>query len=374
MKTIPGVADAHVVQVLNYPALQIDVDRLRASKLRISQRDVANNMLTSLSSSVLVSPNFFLNPQNNVNYSVAVQTPISKINTVDDLLSTPVSAPAADPASVDPAALPASPVMRLGDVATIYPRSSLESVNHYTVQRELDIAANVDGRDLGATAADIQTAINDISKGLPITTHIDIRGQNEVMQASFRSLGMGMILAVILVYALLVILFQSWVDPFIIMMAVPGGLLGIIWMLALSGTTINVESLMGSIMTIGISVSNSILVVSFANDLRSRAEMTPFEAAIGACTIRLRPVLMTALAMIIGMLPMALGLGDAGEQNAPLGRAVIGGLIMATIATLFIVPIFYTLLRRKPPTLHKLDVLFAAESAGAENTGEASHG
>jgi multidrug efflux pump subunit AcrB len=374
MKTIPGVADPHVVQVLNYPGLQIDVDRLRASKLRISQRDVANNMLTSLSSSVLVSPNFFLNPQNNVNYSVAVQTPINKINNVDDLLSTPVSAPAPNPGSADPAALPASSVMRLGDVASVYPRSSLESVNHYTVQRELDIAANVDGRDLGATAADIQAAINDISKGLPITTHIDIRGQNEVMRASFRSLGLGMILAVILVYALLVILFQSWVDPFIIMMAVPGGLLGIIWMLALSGTTINVESLMGSIMTIGISVSNSILVVSFANDLRSRGEMTPFEAAIGACTIRLRPVLMTALAMIIGMLPMALGLGDAGEQNAPLGRAVIGGLIMATIATLFIVPIFYTLLRRKPPTLHTLDVRFAAEAAGAENTGEASHG
>jgi multidrug efflux pump subunit AcrB len=183
-----------------------------------------------------------------------------------------------------------------------------------------------------------------------------------------------MILAVILVYALLVILFQSWVDPFIIMMAVPGGLLGIIWMLALTGTTINVESLMGSIMTIGISVSNSILVVSFANDLRSRGETTPLAAAVAACTIRLRPVLMTALAMIIGMLPMALGLGDAGEQNAPLGRAVIGGLIVATIATLFIVPIFYTLLRRTPPTLHTLDVRFAAEAAGAENTGEASHG
>ena len=374
MKTIPGVADAHVVQVLNYPALQIDVDRLRAAKLRVSQREVANNMLTSLSSSVLVSPNFFLNPQNNVNYSVAVQTPISKINSIGDLLSTSVSTSAPDSPTVDPAALPGSPVMRLGDIARVYPRSSLESVNHYTVQRELDIAANVDGRDLGGTAADIQTAINDISKGLPITTHIDIRGQNEVMQASFRSLGLGMILAVILVYALLVILFQSWVDPFIIMMAVPGGLLGIIWMLALTGTTINVESLMGSIMTIGISVSNSILVVSFANDLRSRGETTPFAAAVAACTIRLRPVLMTALAMIIGMLPMALGLGDAGEQNAPLGRAVIGGLVMATLATLFIVPIFYTLLRRKPPTLHTLDVRFAAEAAGAENTGEASHG
>ena len=385
MKTIPGVADPHLVQVLNYPALQIDVDRLRAAKLRVSQRDVANNMLASLSSSVLVAPSFFLNPQNNVNYSVAVRTPIDRINSVNDLMSTPVSAPS-PLAAVDPAALPAAPVMRLADMATVYPRSSLESVNHYTVQRELDIAANVDGRDLGSTAADIQAAIDDISQGLPITTHIDIRGQNEVMLASFRSLALGMILAVILVYALLVILFQSWVDPFIIMMAVPGGLMGIIWMLALTGTTINVESLMGSIMTIGISVSNSILVVSFTNDLRARGThhsgapdasdpgasraLTVTEAVVGAGTIRLRPVLMTALAMIIGMIPMALGLGEAGEQNAPLGRAVIGGLIVATFATLFIVPIFYTLLRRKPPTLHMLDTRFAAEAAGAADGGE----
>ena len=183
-----------------------------------------------------------------------------------------------------------------------------------------------------------------------------------------------MILAVILVYALLVILFQSWVDPFIIMMAVPGGLMGIIWMLALTGTTINVESLMGSIMTVGISVSNSILVVSFANDLRARATPDVIEAAIESATIRLRPVLMTALAMIIGMLPMALGLGDAGEQNAPLGRAVIGGLIVATLTTLLIVPVFYTLLRRQPPTLHTLDTRFAAEAAGAAGSGDPSHG
>jgi multidrug efflux pump subunit AcrB len=372
MKTIPGVVDAHLVQVLNYPTLQIDVDRLRAVKLRVSQRDVANNMLASLSSSVLVAPNFFLNPVNNVNYSVAVQTPIDRINSVADLMSTPVKDPGSLAAD-DPAALPSAPVINLADMATVYPSSDLESVNHYTVQRELDIAANVDGRDLGSTASDIQAAINDISKGLPITTHIIIRGQNEVMQASFRSLAMGMILAVILVYALLVILFQSWADPFIIMMAVPGGLMGIIWMLALTGTTINVESLMGSIMTIGISVSNSILVVSFANDLRVRGTLSVTEAVLGAGTIRLRPVLMTALAMIIGMVPMALGLGEAGEQNAPLGRAVIGGLIMATFATLFIVPIFYTLLRRRPPTLHTLDARFAAESAGAGSIGEVSH-
>jgi multidrug efflux pump subunit AcrB len=170
-----------------------------------------------------------------------------------------------------------------------------------------------------------------------------------------------------------VVLFQSWIDPLIIMMAVPGGLMGIIWILALSGTTINVESLMGSIMTIGISVSNSILVVSFANDLRARGGIGAMEAVIEAGTIRLRPVMMTALAMIIGMVPMALGLGDAGEQNAPLGRAVIGGLVVATFATLLIVPIFYTLLRRQPPMLHALDSRFAAEAAG-EGAGETSHG
>ena len=250
----------------------------------------------------------------------------------------------------------------------------MESVNHYTVQRELDIAANVDGRDLGSTAADIQKAIDEVSKGLPITTKILILGQNDVMQSSFRSLALGMVLSVVLVYALLVILFQSWVDPFIIMMAVPGALMGILWMLALSHTTINVESLMGAIMSIGISVSNSILVVSFANDLRAREEVGPLRAVIEAGRIRLRPVLMTALAMIIGMVPMALGLGEAGEQNAPLGRAVIGGLIVATISTLFIVPIFYTLLRRKPPALHSLDTRFAAEAAGAQGSGDAHHG
>jgi multidrug efflux pump subunit AcrB len=372
LKVIPGVADPHLVQVLNYPSLQVDVDRLRAIRLGIGQRDVASNMLTSLSSSSLVAPNFFLNPQNNVNYIVAVQTPIDQIKSVNDLLNTPVARP--DPTlPIIPTTLPAAPVMRLGDIASIYPRSSLESVNHYTVQRVIDIAANIDGRDLGGVASDIQSAINEISKGLPITVRIDIRGQNEIMQSSFRSLALGMILAVVLVYALLVVLFQSWIDPLIIMMAVPGALIGIVWMLALSGTTINVESLMGAIMSVGISVSNSILVVSFANDLRARQEVGALAAVIEAGRIRLRPILMTALAMIIGMIPMALGLGEAGEQNAPLGRAVIGGLIAATLATLFIVPIGYTLLRRKIPSLHTLDSRFRAEASGAEGMGDPVH-
>jgi multidrug efflux pump subunit AcrB len=373
MREIPGVADPHLVQVLNYPALQVDVDRLRAAKLNVTQRDIASNVLTTLSSSSLVAPNFFLNPQNNVNYFVAVQTPLDRIKSVSDLLDTPVSRPDASTAT-GPTAQPGAPVIRLRDIAEVSPRSTLESVSHYTVQRELDIAANVDGRDLGSTAADIQAAINDISKGLPITTKILILGQNEVMQSSFRSLGLGMILAVLLVYALLVVLFQSWADPFIIMMAVPGALIGILWMLAMTHTTINVESLMGAIMSIGIAVSNSILVVSFANDLRAREEVGALRAVIEAGRIRLRPVLMTALAMIIGMVPMALGLGEAGEQNAPLGRAVIGGLIVATISTLFVVPIFYTLLRRRPPSLHTLDSRFASEAAGAHGSGNSAHG
>ncbi len=372
IRLIPGVADPHLVQVLNYPALQVDVDRLRAVRLGISQRDVANNMLTTLSSSSLVAPSFYLNPVNNVNYTVAVQTPIDQINDLNDLLDTPVSRPDANVANLT-TSLPAASAMRLGDIADVYPRSSLESVNHYTVQRVLDIDTNIDGRDLGAVAGDIKKAIAEVSKGLPISTKILIQGQDQVMESSFTSLALGMIIAIVLVYALLVVLFQSWVDPFIIMMALPGALAGIIWMLALSGTTINVESLMGAIMTVGISVSNSILVVSFANDLRARHGGTALEAVIEAASTRLRPILMTALAMIIGMIPMALGLGDGGEQNAPLGRAVIGGLLMATFATLFLVPIFYTLLRRSPPSLHMLDARFEAEAAGASPEGGTPH-
>jgi multidrug efflux pump subunit AcrB len=268
-----------------------------------------------------------------------------------------------------PASLPRAPVSRLGDIATISPANSFESVSHYTVQRVMDVAANIDGRDLGSVAADIKAVIERVKKDLPSTTKITLRGQNEVMETSFRSLGFGIILAVVLVYALLVVLFQSWVDPFIIMLAVPGALIGILWMLALSGTTINVESLMGAIMSIGISVSNSILVVSFANELRFRQNLSPLQAAMEAGKTRLRPVLMTALAMIIGMVPMALGLGEAGEQNAPLGRAVIGGLIVATMATLFLVPIGYVMLRRKPPSLFELDRRFEAEAAATRGVG-----
>jgi multidrug efflux pump subunit AcrB len=361
MKKIPGVADAHIQQVMSYPGLRINVDRQRAIAVGLSQRDVANNMLTGLSSSSGVSPSFFLSPVNGVNYFVAVQMPLPQVSTVSQLMNMPMAGPSvpANPIS----ATPGAPSLRLSDVAGVKPVADMESINHYMVQRVIDVDANVVGRDLGAVAADIQKEINRIKPGLPATTAITIRGQNEVMNTAFTDLGEGLILAVILVYALLVVLFQSWLDPLIIMMAVPGALIGILWMLALTGTTINVESLMGAIMSVGISVSNSILVVSFANDVRVARGLSAFEAVIEAGRTRLRPILMTAMAMILGMIPMALGLGEAGEQNAPLGRAVIGGLMLATLATLFLVPIAYILLRKSPPALYTLDKRFEEEIA-----------
>ena len=362
---------------MDFPALQIDVDRQRAARLGVAQRDVANNMLTSLAGSALVGPTYFLNPQSGVNYIVAVQTPADKIQSISDVLNLPAN-PAAP--NINPNIPATTPITVLGLAGDAHLRHRLGAADHqHAVDQPLHRAARGRRRRPTSTAA-ISAAwpprsrriIADVQKDLPSTVKIFLRGQNEVMETSFRNLGFGLILAIILVYALLVVLFQSWVDPFIIMMAVPGALVGILWTLAMTGTTINVASLMGAIMSVGIAVSNSILVVSFANDLRSRNEsLTPFEAVIEAGKTRLRPILMTALAMIIGMIPMALALGEAGEQNAPLGRAVIGGLAFATFATLFLVPIFYTLLRRQLPTLHTLDKRFEAEAAGASTGGSA---
>ena len=365
-----GAVDVRQMQVLNYPALKIDVDRMRAARLGLTQRDVANSALISLSSSEIIAPSYFLNP-NGVNYTVSVRTPPERLASVEALMATPVS-PTTSPVSIaagarTPITTRGAPVITLGNVATIKPELSYQSVSHYTVQRVIDIAANLDGRDLGSTVTEIKTKIAAIlaEKDFPKTAKINIRGQYEVMQSSFSSLALGLVLAVILVYALLVILFQSWTDPFIIMMAVPGALIGILWMLTLTGTSLNVMSMMGTIMAVGIGVSNSILVVSFANEYRAlHSEVDVVQAAIEAGRTRLRPVLMTALAMIIGMIPMAMGLGEGGEQNAPLGTAVIGGLILATISTLFVVPVVYSLLRRKMPTLHLLDARFEREASG----------
>jgi multidrug efflux pump subunit AcrB len=361
MEKIPGVVDAHIQQVMRYPGLKINVDRQRAAEVGLNQNKVANNMLTSLSSSAQVAPSFWLSPVNGVNYFVAVQMPLPQVSTVSELMNMPMAGAAA-PVTNALSTAPAAPALRLSDIASVAPYNDMESVSHYTVQRVIDVDANVAGRDLGGVAADLSSAIARLKPSFPATTAIVIRGQNEVMHTAFTDLGEGLILAVILVYALLVVLFQSWVDPLIIMMAVPGALMGILWMLALTGTTINVESLMGAIMSVGISVSNSILVVSFANEIRVRQSLSALDAVIEAGRTRLRPILMTALAMILGMIPMALGLGEAGEQNAPLGRAVIGGLMLATVATLFLVPIAYILLRKAPPALFTLDKRFEEET------------
>lgn len=365
MRQIPGAADVHINQVLDYPSLQVDVDRTRAAKLGMSERDVANNTLVSLSSSILIAPSFFLNPANNVNYTVAVQIPPGRLNSLDSLHTMPLTPPSAgallQPSTLPPPSeLPQAPAQTLANLATVYHSVSAENITHYTVQRVLDVEADIEGRDLGSVVKDIEKKMDSL-KPLPPGTRIALRGQNEVMYQSFRSLALGLILAIILVYFLMVVLFQSWIDPFIIMMAVPGALVGILWMLALTGTTINVESLMGSIMAVGIATANSILLVSFANDVRVERGVSPEEAALEAGRTRLRPVLMTALAMIIGMLPMAFAMGEAGEQNAPLGRAVIGGLLFATFATLFVVPVIYSLMRKKLPSKHLLDERFEAE-------------
>ncbi|HVY39335.1 MAG TPA: efflux RND transporter permease subunit [Polyangia bacterium] len=361
---VPGTADAHVVQVVDYPALKVDVDRLRAAQAGIAERDVASNLLVSLSSSGLVAPSYFLNPHNNVNYTVVVKTPLKQLASVSQVMATPVTSGSplsSAPGPGSPAAVPEAPTQILSGIASVSPSGSPEQINHYTVQRVVDVGANVEGRDLGAVASDIQKKIQGLGK-LPPGMKITLRGQNQVMNDSFHSLGLGLILAALLVYCLMVILFQSWLDPFIIMVAVPGALVGILWMLAMTHTTINVESLMGAIMAVGIAVSNSILLVSFANDWRVEQEgVTPVQAALEAGRTRLRPVIMTALAMIIGMVPMALGLGEAGEQNAPLGRAVIGGLGLATLTTLFVVPVVYASLRVKLPTKHVMEQSFLAE-------------
>src|SRR5438477_2885175 len=372
IRRIPGATDVRIPQVLAHPALAVDVDRARAAQIGITQRDVANNLLVSLSSSSLVAPSFWINPKNFVNYFVVVQTPLRQIDSVPSLLGMPLGRNVQLINSSVPATPGDEPVggaSYLGAVATLRPSSGLAMINHVSVQRVVDVQASASGRDLGGVTLDIEKAIKSLPQ-LPKATHITVRGQSESMFAAFGRLGLGLVLAIVLVYLLLVVLFQSFLDPFIILVAVPGALVGILWMLAVTGTTLNVESFMGAIMAVGIATSNSILLVSAANDARVAQGVSVLEGAIVAGKTRLRPVLMTALAMLLGMVPMALAIGEGGEQNAPLGRAVIGGLIVATFVTLFIVPAVYTLVRKAPPSAPELDAKFAAEGRGAS---EAAH-
>jgi CzcA family heavy metal efflux pump len=370
LKGIPGAVDIRIKQVLDAPTYQVDVDRIQAARLGLSGRDVTNGLLVALSGNGQLAPNFFLDPRNGVSYQVMVKAPLAALDTPAKLMAMPFALPGKaallqSDARPGPLAGP-QPAEALGNFAQLSRTISPAQVSHTTVQRVVDVMANVEGRDLGGVVKDIRARIQSLGE-LPPGVKIALTGQNEVMESSFRSLAAGLIIAIALVYMLMVVLFQSWVDPLIILFAVPGALVGILWMLVLTGTTINVVSLMGSIMAVGIAVSNAILLVSFANDVRvANPDLDSLQAALLAGKTRLRPVLMTALAMIIGMVPMALGLGEAGSQNAPLGRAVIGGLLMATFATLFLVPVIYSMLRRQAPTAHLLETQFQQDQQGSE--------
>jgi multidrug efflux pump subunit AcrB len=348
---VPGAVDVHINQVVYAPELHVDVDRTRALTSGLTEANVANSMLYALSGSGQATPNFWINPVNGVSYGVIVQAPQYTVDSVAALRGIPVTSGATAvggsmPGQMQagsPAATP--PPQVVSDLASVQHTTSPAVTNHYNVQPVFDVFANTQGRDLGAVSDDIDKIVAHYREHLTAGTQISVRGQVSSMHESFRGLALGMIFAVLLVYLLMVVNFQSWLDPFIILTALPGAACGILWMLYLSGTTFSVPSLMGAIMTIGVATANSILMVTFANDQRA-AGMNAFDAAASAGTTRLRPVLMTALAMIIGMLPMSLGMGEGGEQNAPLGRAVIGGLMVATVSTLLIVPIIYSRLRK----------------------------
>lgn len=334
MRLIPGAVDVHIHQVVDYPEVRVQVDRERAQELGLTQRDVANNLLVALSSSGQVLPNYWLDPKNGVSYLLAVQVPQRQLATFSDLANTDVSD-----------VRHGSPEL-LSNIATFQRRQEPAVINHYNILPEFDIYANVQGRDLGGVASDVDSVLNHMRSSLPAGTQLVMRGQVDSMRSSFIGLGSGLFFAIFLVYLLLVVNYQSWVDPFIIICALPGALSGIVLMLFLCNTTFSVPALMGAIMCVGVSTANSILVVTFANDLRATGADSVTAAITAGCT-RLRPVLMTAGAMILGMLPMALGIGEGAEQNAPLGRAVIGGLTVATATTLMFVPVVYSILRRK---------------------------
>ncbi|SEB46507.1 efflux RND transporter permease subunit [Terriglobus roseus] len=353
---VPGAVDVHVHQIMYAPELRVNVDRTRAQQVNLTESSVANAMLTALSGSGQATPNYWLNPTNGVNYQVVVQVPLSQINSVASLNSIPITtggASAAPPQFNGGTPAPGNAQL-LSNLAQIQHAASPGITNHYNVQPVYDVFVNVQGRDLGGVATDVDKVLKSFEPKLSKGATMTVRGQVKSMQDSFTGLGLGMIFAVLLVYLLMVVNFQSWLDPFIILMALPGAACGILWMLFLTSTRFSVPSLMGAIMTVGVATANSILMVTFANDQRSLG-LNSLQAASAAGFTRLRPVMMTALAMILGMLPMSLGMGEGGEQNAPLGRAVIGGLLVATATTLVIVPIFYSLLRKAPPLSMQVD-------------------
>ena len=332
LRHVPGAADVHIQQAFDQPTLHMDIDRTRVQALGLQARDVAQNLLVSLSSSFQTSPSFWLDPKNGVSYNVAVQTPQYRMDTFQSIQNTPVTG--------------SGPNLRpqiLSNLVTSATTSRPAVVSHYNVQPMINVYSAVDGRDLGGVADIVEARVKEAEKELPRGSHITIRGQVQTMKSSFTGLGFGLLGAIVLAYLLIVVNFQSWLDPFIIITALPGALAGICWMLLITHTTLSVPSLTGAIMCMGVATANSILMVSFAREQMDEGK-TPIDAAIEAGFVRIRPVIMTALAMIIGMVPMAIGLGEGGEQNAPLGRAVIGGLLFATFATLFFVPCVFSMI------------------------------
>jgi len=334
MRGIPGIADVRIQQSARYPQLNVDVDRSRIGQYGLTERDVTNSLASALAGTGQTAPVFFLNPENGVSYSVVAQTPEYDVSSMSALANVPISGSGAK-----------GPPQVLGGISRIYRSNTSPVVNHYNIQPVIDAYAATQGRDLGAVAGAVKRVVKRLDKERPAGVKVILRGQYQTMNDAFSGLAFGLIGAILLIYLLIVVNFQSWLDPFIIITALPAALAGIIWMLFVTHTTLSVPALTGAIMCMGVATANSILVVSFARErLAELGDAT--RAAIEAGMVRFRPVLMTALAMIIGMLPMALGLGEGGEQNAPLGRAVIGGLICATVATLFFVPTVFAFFHR----------------------------
>jgi multidrug efflux pump subunit AcrB len=329
MRHIPGTADVHVQQLLSQPTLHMDIERTRVAQVGLTAANVAQSALVSLSGSFQTSPNFWLNPANEVTYQVAVQSPQYRMTSLQDLLDIPVNSQQGP--------------QLMGNLVQLSPTTRAATVNHWNVAPVIDVYASTQDRDLGGVAADTDKLLKTFDGHLPRGTRIVVRGQVATMRSSFIGLGVGLVGAIVLVYLLIVINFQSWLDPFIIIAALPGALAGICWFLLLTRTTLSVPSLTGAVMCMGVATANSILMVSFAREQMDEG-IPAMKAAVAAGYTRVRPVLMTALAMIIGMVPMALGFGEGGEQNAPLGRAVIGGLLFATVATLFFVPSVFAML------------------------------
>ncbi len=375
IRYVPGAADARIQQPFNYPNLTVNVDRTRAAETGLTQQNVAQSLLVALSGSFQTSPNFYLDPRNGVSYNIAIQSPQYRLDSMADLKSLPITssaanaamtqpsgsmstaAPGASPSgSVAPAQTPGAataapgapkPVQVLSNVASIIPGAEQGLISHYDIQPVVDIYANVEGTDLGSVTRAMEKIVARHEKDLPRGSEFIFRGQSETMHRSYLGLLSGLAFSILLVYLLIVVNFQSWLDPFLIISALPAALAGIVWFLFLTGTRLSVPALTGAIMCMGVATANSILVVSFAREQLEVLVGDARRAALNAGFVRLRPVLMTALAMIIGMVPMALGLGDGGEQNAPLGRAVIGGLLLATVATLFFVPAFFSLIHSR---------------------------